>query len=291
MAFFFKVLPDVIRDGRLYIAEPPLYRVNDKKNPFVINTADYIDRYVKEASKYYKLGYCESENSDIEFLSKSDWADFLGSTSSYVKDIDILAEHYKVSDRLLEMFLEEFAENGFDSNNLISDELKKINIQKMMDRITVEFPELYYDDQRNLIRGISEGKYQSLELNESIVRRCTDIIEIIREWGALHGTTMVLRDIKTGTEHQLSLLGTLKILQKYQPDIVHRFKGLGENDDADIKTTIMDPNTRTLIRVHIGDIENDMAIFQKLRGGSPADALARKQMMAQYRIPRELIDT
>jgi len=83
----------------------------------------------------------------------------------------------------------------------------------------------------------------------------------------------------------------LKILKKYQPNILHRFKGLGENDDDDIKTTIMDPNTRTLIRVNISDIENDMKVFQVLRGGSPADALARKEMMKNYKIPRDMIDT
>ena len=54
-AFYFKLFPQIIEDGRLYIAEPPLYRVADPKNPFVINTADYIDRYVRAASKDYNM--------------------------------------------------------------------------------------------------------------------------------------------------------------------------------------------------------------------------------------------
>lgn len=53
----------------------------------------------------------------------------------------------------------------------------------------------------------------------------------------------------------------------------------------------MNPNTRTLIRVNIGDIENDMKIFQILRGGSPIDALNRKTMMQKFKINREDIDT
>ena len=80
-------------------------------------------------------------------------------------------------------------------------------------------------------------------------------------------------------------------MKKYQPNILHRFKGLGENDDDDIKTTIMDPNTRTLIRVHISDIENDMKVFQTLRGGSPLDAQNRKIMMREFKVDRESIDT
>lgn len=291
-AFFFKLMPDVIRDGRLFIAEPPLYRVADKKNPFVINTADYIERYVKAASKDYRMGYQKAGDIMIEYLNRDEWAEFLGATSSYVKDIDLLADHYKISDRLLEMILEEFAANGYDpSTRTAADEVYRINIQKMMDRITIEFPELYFDDRRHLVLGISEGRYQSIEISELLVRRCSPLITIIKDHGAPVGSSLVLKDNKTGVERSLSLLGTLKILQKYQPDILHRFKGLGENDDADIKTTIMDPNTRSLIRVHLGDIENDMAIFQKLRGGTPADLMARKLMMQEYKIPRELIDT
>lgn len=66
---------------------------------------------------------------------------------------------------------------------------------------------------------------------------------------------------------------------------------VGENDDDDLKTTIMDPNTRSLIRVQIGDIENDLKLMQMLRGSSPVDALNRKQMMRGYKIPKDLIDT
>ena len=44
MAFFFKLFPEIIIDGRLFIAEPPLYRVDDKKNPFIINKEDIYTR-------------------------------------------------------------------------------------------------------------------------------------------------------------------------------------------------------------------------------------------------------
>ena len=69
LAFYFKLFPEIIQDGRLYIAEPPLYRVSDKNNPFVINMTDYINRYVKLASKNYKLGY-KQKSGDIDFINK-----------------------------------------------------------------------------------------------------------------------------------------------------------------------------------------------------------------------------
>lgn len=303
MAFFFKLFPEIIQDGRLFIAEPPLYRVDDKKNPFVINKEDYIRRYVESASKSYRLAY---RGDSIEYLTRQELIEFLTATSGYVDDIMMLSDHYKVNDRLIEMIIEEFAmyyrevTNHHVNQNLnMSDEdinisnIKKCkdNIQLLMDRIGTEFPELYYDDKRDLIIGSIDAKLQLIEISESFIRKATPLIKTVAIWGPSQSICMILKDVKTGTEHQLSLLGVLKILKKFQPNILHRFKGLGENDDEDIKTTIMDPNTRTLIRVNISDIENDMKVFQTLRGNSAQDVLNRKMMMKSFKIPKDQIDT
>lgn len=289
MAFFFKLFPEIIYDGRLFIAEPPLYRVNDKNNPFVINKEDYINRYIKATIKDYKLGYYKDNN--VEYFNKDELRDFLASTSSYIDDMTLLSEHYKINDRLLEMIIEEFSLIDYDPENVSCNYLiSKINIQHLMDKIGTEFPEIYYSDKDDLIKGIIDAKMQLIEISEQLVYKIIPLVNIVKKWG-FGNTKFVLKDVKTSTEHNLSMLGILKILKKYQPDILHRFKGLGENSEDDIRTTIMDPNTRRLIRVNITDIENDMKIFQVLRGGSPIDSLNRSTMMRNYKIPRDLIDT
>ena len=76
LAFFFKLYPDLIRDGRIYIAEPPLYRIDDKKDPFVINKVDYVDRYVKMVMKDYRLGYQYGDDElKIDWFSKAELHD------------------------------------------------------------------------------------------------------------------------------------------------------------------------------------------------------------------------
>lgn len=298
MAFFFKMFPEIIQDGRLFIAEPPLYRVDDPKDPFVINKEDYINRYIKAALKNYKIGCYTTFNEkqgvyeDLQYFDKDELAALLSDTSSYVDDLELVSEHYKVNDRLLEIIIEELSVIGPDPSDgiLISDIIKKINIQHLMDRIGMEFPELYYSDKDDLIKGAIDGKWQIIEITEHLVKKVMPLVKIQRRWGSGYHK-LILKDVKTSTEHQLSMLGTLKILKKYQPNILHRFKGLGENSDEDIRKTIMDPNTRTLIKVNISDIENDMQIMQMLRGGSPLDALNRKMMMKNYKIPKDMIDT
>lgn len=287
MAFFFKLFPEIIEDGRLFIAEPPLYRIDDKNDPFVINKEDYVRRYVKNAMKYYKMGY--KHKNEIVFLDKKEWSEFLTETSSYVEDMNKLKEHYKINDRLLESIIEEFA--FFIKYDTIEEGVNKINIQHLIDRINTEFPEIYYDDKDGLIKGVIDGKYQLFELSPQLIVKSSKLIDIMKKWGGTEESLIFIKDNNTGTEHELSLLGILKILKKFQPNILHRFKGLGENSPDDIEKTIMNPNTRSLIRVNISDIENDMKIFQLLRGGSKEDASARKKMMHEYVIDQDLIDT
>ena len=102
-SFFFKVFPEIIQDGRLFIAEPPLYKVDNKNDPFVINKEDYIQRYINRVIKDYQIEI------DDKNISKNDLYDLISSTVNYVDDIDMLAKHYNINDRLVEIILEEIA--------------------------------------------------------------------------------------------------------------------------------------------------------------------------------------
>lgn len=232
MAFFFKLFPEIILDGRLFIAEPPLYRVKDSKNPFVINMADYISRYASLASKDYILGY-QKGTDDPVYMDKKTWVEFLTKTANYVEEMEMLVDHYKINSILLEMILSEFAFMDIPMDEFVTKPdpfipkmLKSLDVHKMLNNITAVFPEIYYDDDRNLLKGTIDARFQSIEITHAFVRRCRECIKTISEWGTRDNETLILKDIKTKSEHQLTLLGVLKILKKYQPDIVHRFKGL-----------------------------------------------------------------
>ena len=164
-----------------------------------------------------------------------------------------------------------------------------MNIDRLMERMQNEFPEVQFDPKNKIIKGVINGKYQTFELNERFLNKSSELVELIKKWSL--GKEITLYNKKTGASHKLSLLGILKMLKSYQPNILHRFKGLGENSDAEIKETIMDPNTRSLIKVFIEDIENDMKVFQILRGNSPSDMSERRKMMKDFKLERSMIDT
>lgn len=226
-SFFIKMFPEIIEDGRLYIAEPPLYRVKDKKNPFVINKEDYTNRYVNAAYKDYDIGFYDSNNDEQEFMNKDKLKQFLLDTSFYLDVIESNADHYRINERLLEII---YAYLGYlykalDNEDISDNELLKcIDYDTLMKLIVEFFPELSYSYEKNIIKGSIDGRYQSIEINERLIRKGKEIINIYAKYNL---DMIILRSKKGDNEIlRLSPMEGLKILRKYQPDIEHRFKGL-----------------------------------------------------------------
>ena len=208
-SFFFELFPEIIEAGKLFIAEPPLYRIDDKNNPFVINKEDYNNRYIQKVMKEYKVGtYAFTTSSpdvrECVYFDKKQLKDFLEATTSYVDDILMLAKHYAVNDRLVELIIEEFANYCFTAKDEIQTMINKIDMNKLMIRVSEEFPELYYDEKDQIIKGVIDGKYQLLEISERLIRKSLPLISIMEQYGPFYGQQLVLRDIKTGTEQLLS---------------------------------------------------------------------------------------
>lgn len=220
LAFFFKLYPQLIEDGRIYISESPLYRISDKKDPFVLNKQDYIKRYVKSVSKEFDVGKKNSKG-NVEWFDKHQLKEFLYNTANYVSDISSLAEHYKVNEKLLDIIFQEMAKLNVPINEI----LKNLRVQYLMNVINETFPELYFDDKDKLIKGVIDAKYQLLEINTNFVNRCSDIIDILKWVDIHHDESIVLKNKKTATIYDEGLLFILKILTRYQPDIIHRYKG------------------------------------------------------------------
>jgi topoisomerase-4 subunit B len=65
---------------------------------------------------------------------------------------------------------------------------------------------------------------------------------------------------------------------------LQRFKGLGEMDAADLKSTTMDPATRKLIRVTVADIEpgETADLVERLMGKKPELRFAYIQENARF---------
>jgi len=73
-------------------------------------------------------------------------------------------------------------------------------------------------------------------------------------------------------------------------DPIQRYKGLGEMDAGQLAETTMDPRSRTLRRIRLGDVEEAERIFDLLMGN---DVGPRKEFIAASAaaVDRSRIDT
>jgi DNA gyrase subunit B len=85
----------------------------------------------------------------------------------------------------------------------------------------------------------------------------------------------------------LTIGDLMTLCQKFQPEIITRYKGLGELDPVQLKQTTLDPNNRLLIKLTLKDLEEEVKKFRVLHGDSSEE---RKELMAHFKINREDLD-
>ena len=66
LTFFFKYMKDIIKNGHLYVAQPPLFKVKRGKSEVYLKDEDSLDNFLIESSiKDFSLNY---GNENIEMI-------------------------------------------------------------------------------------------------------------------------------------------------------------------------------------------------------------------------------
>lgn len=291
-AFFIKFLPDIITAGKLYIAVPPLYETDDKDNPFIVDTHEYIDRYIKKLRGYYEVSVY-NEQRKLAKLGNDETYEFAYETRDYLDNLSSLGKHFKISMKFIErvaafiaMYTEGEEPNVDEVRNVIQD-----NNVELLSGLQREFPEMMMNipDNNDNIRffGVIDGKYKSLEISQRFIHRLKPLMDIYRKYGCNIKVRLKKESEKAKT---MTLSEFFEITTKYRPNIVTRFKGLGENDPEDLWRTTLNPDTRVAIQLKIEDYDADMEMFRIMHDDGKKYSKLRKEMMASYTIDRDDLD-
>jgi DNA gyrase subunit B len=276
--FFVKVLPAIVQNGRLFIADPPLYRIVGK-DPYVTNKIKYKELCINNYKRYYDIILSDK---DLDGNPIKDLGSFYNDTRNYLSNLRQRAEHYEVNCTVLELMMKSIAQQWNGEGD--------INISRMNIDVSDECPEIYWDPETKILGGVYDFKSMSIELSRSVLSVFKDDINVIKKYG-YHLTVI---DKITKQKEVLALSNALRFMEKkVMAKILERYKGLGQVDDPTVlRQTIMDPNTRILINVKFGtDVTRDMNIFQNLRGKGEMDLAARKIFIKEFNLERDMIDT
>ena len=260
-AFFVYHMPEIIKQGKLYKGISPLYKVKDKNNPYILSKREYIEAYEKNVAKSIVL----YDPKNGKALSKTEMLDFLYINRNYAEILNKLAKHYSIHPDIIE----------FMAINHGAKNLSKL--------INKRFPEISID--KNVLVGIYENKYQILVIDELFVKKLQPLIDAIEANKHSH---YELVEKKNKDVRTLMTIGRImEVCSNYELSIEMRYKGLGELNANELKSTTMNPHNRMLIQITMEEAEKELERFNIFHGNN---ADARKEMFGTISLEKEYLD-
>jgi len=286
LGFIVKYMPELIKQGKVYKVFSPLYNIDDKEHPYAGNKHEYTLIAQKKIAKEYKVGHISSK----DYFNKDEMFEFLLDTIDYRENLIRLYNHFgKVDKYLIELIAALLIQNGYVRTSTDYDDMKEVFsnqkfISSFMSKIQKQFPEIKYEGGCTL-RGVIDGRFYSIQINNRFIKKIDDIIPIIQKYGYL------LKVKEKNTDERIMSIGKfLDESYKLTPKIITRYKGLGEADSDQIKETTLNKDNQILVQFTMDDVEKTLETFYKLQGHRKKDGEARKKMMKNYKIRREDLD-
>ena len=267
LTFFFRHMPELIDAGRLYIAQPPLYKVKRKKQEkYIITDAD-LKEYLTE------LGVASVTLKDL--TADRAWtgaglkaiSEDLGKLENLVPKLVRRDLGFPVDEIITgwdgEKIPAHWAQVGgvdsfFDSHQELND---FVELQKA--RLGVEELVVTSGEDAEVSPEKAHVVASHIDHHERLHRRLTAIAEHgLRFRGGGHWEVSAGKETQACTN--LRELGGA-IRQRAQGEVeVQRYKGLGEMDAEQLWESTMDPQVRSLYRVELEDVVTADQIFTVL---------------------------
>ena len=275
LTFFYRHMPELVTNGYVYIAQPPLFRIRKNKTELYLKDEKEFDQYfVDELVSVSML-----KNLEGKALKGKDLKNVL----QKVIKLNYLLESTSNGDNNFYLLLEQATISSFFNPQNFNDEkkssqtldylLKRLNMIDSgweanlvdMDFIFSKTKDKIKEDFVISLNSINENKYH--EFNK--------ICETIQEY-FLSPSKLTLNEneIEIYTPRDLVSKG-LELVKKGAS--VQRYKGLGEMNPDQLWETTLDPEFRSLLQVKIDDAQRADEIFEQLMG----DDVDKRKMFIQ----------
>ena len=292
LTFFFRKMRELIRQGKIYIAQPPLFQVTrNKKAHYVLNEQAMNKQLVELALDHSELVIRDHDaTGEVHRYSGSE----LGRIVKLLNRVDELVS---ISQRrgleftsLLSMRSDDpdgrhrlpgWRMNWAGGEELCWSEAEVAGLLKKRglvfeDLSTNEEQPAADEQQQATMRELHENR----ELDELIKQLEKDGLEF-DDWGLVKEETVTGECLATrfawvidpGTEKEVSIdvpnipaiLDTLRNVGRRNIEL-KRFKGLGEMNPEELWDTTMDPSTRTILKVTMNEASKADELFSTLMG-------------------------
>ena len=299
LTFFFRHMGELIRSGRVYVAQPPLYKVTRRKKvEYVLNDAEMKKILMSLGTDGTTLIVRDDAGKEIRVVNGDDLKALLGSMDRLVELIEIVERR----GLKFETFIQRFQENG----RLPALRVLGSGMDELFD--TSEAMEAFLTSKGHTLAEVvapADGKPKHIKVQE-----LNEAKEMERLFGVLAANDLSLADYYLTQEESVSgeLLGTRYAIvhDEKMTDIagvgqildavnkvakqgmeVGRFKGLGEMNPEELWETTLDRSKRVLLRVTLEEAAEAERLFSVLMG---EDVERRRQFIEDHALEVKNLD-
>ena len=265
LTFFFRQMPQIIEGGFLYIAQPPLFKVEKGRSEVYLKDQVELENYLVAQGLAGSVLHLRSG----EQISGLDLAQ--------------VAEAAKRVRRILNLFPAHYARNILEHSaiaGILAPGQIRSSPQGSADKVAVRLDLLADEFERGwqgrptqdgglrftrILRGVEE--VQRLDGNALRSREAVRLSELHRELNEIYGepSSLVFKNRSVPIFSPSDLLETI-VAEGEKGVSLQRYKGLGEMNPDQLWETTLDPEARTLVRVEIDDAMEAGDLFTQLMG-------------------------
>jgi len=242
LTFFFRYFPDIVENGYLYLAQPPLYRYKKGKKELYFKNDRIMNDFLIDNGV---------ESLEIEGIGHNDLVSYFKMVDHYRASLEALERRYS-----LVSLIRHFIENP-DIIGLESSEMYEAVEGFLAERGNNILSKLITEEEIHLFVQTTEGM-EELRINDDLFSaphfsEAQFVYNKIKEW-----------NINVGDD-PLVVLENIKKHARKGSDI-QRYKGLGEMNPEQLWETTMTPENRVLLRVNVEDAEAASDAFNLFMG-------------------------
>ncbi len=273
LTFFYRQMPELVENGHIYIAQPPLFKVKRaRKEEYIKDETSMLRYMMKQATNDVELkSVANGRSYEGRELSK-----LLEQVTEYGRYFTRFARRLNNDEKLLDVILEAFS--GKDGV-LTIQKMKLRQIFEQEDLIAnIEGKiaaagyktELMTDEEHGLAEieiTFSNGQTLLFDWNMASYVEFQKAVELKGKLEAEFPAPFIFGE--NGKSEEIASRQDLleKVLNTAKKDLtIQRYKGLGEMNPEQLWETTMNPEGRTLLQVRIEDAIETDAIFTVLMG-------------------------
>ncbi|MFB6263596.1 MAG: toprim domain-containing protein, partial [Bradymonadaceae bacterium] len=270
LTFFYRQYPELIENGYLYIAQPPLYALKRGSSVDYLKDEEALRDFLIEKAK----GKVVIRGSSGDRVEGEELAGFIEELLTYRDILDQLSRHD--DERIVNLAVQQ----GLEAEDLKGREQTRRTMASIRERLEEEFksaiweaPELReseeYDEFYDAIWNTRvAGAPVTTVLDRDFVTSVEfqRLREVWEQFDALGDELTVETSRTERTFEEPRPLLEYVLDQGRKGQTIQRYKGLGEMNPEQLWETTMNPETRNLLQVRVEDMVETDDLFTVLMG-------------------------